>query len=260
METIYYVLLGLMGLCVGSFLNVVIYRLPREKTILLDRSRCPNCSKQLAWYHNIPLLSFIALRGKCAFCAQKISPRYPLIEAINAATYLFFFHQYGPTLLFFTVALLASALLVIFFIDLDFQIIPDSITIPGMILGMAVSFLPDGIGIIQSAIGLLVGGGALYCIALLGDWLFKKESMGGGDIKMAGMLGSFLGWQKVLFVFIASASIGLVVSLVIMAFSAKMRKERLIPFGPFLALAAMVAILYGDRIVGFYISTILRIP
>ena len=152
---------------------------------------------------------------------------------------------------------LASALLAIFLIDLDFQIIPDAITLPGLVLGLAISFFPGGIGIVNSLIGLLVGGGSLYLMAIIGDWIFKKDSMGGGDIKMTAMLGTFLGWQQILFIFICSSVIGLVVSLVIMAFSKKLRESRVVPFGPFLAIAAAVAMLYGRQIIDFYVNNFL---
>jgi len=200
------------------------------------------------------------LRGRCAACHERISLRYPLVEMLNATAYVYFWMTLGlgPQLAIMT--LLSSALLIVFFIDLDFQIIPDWITIPGMIIGLAVAFLPDGLGIVGSAIGLLVGGGSLFLVAMLGDWLFKKESMGGGDIKLAAMLGAFVGWQKVLLIFLSSAVIGLVVSIIIMTVSEKLRRTRVIPFGPFLALAAMVAILYGDQIIRFYAVTILGRP
>ncbi|RKX25384.1 MAG: prepilin peptidase, partial [Candidatus Zixiibacteriota bacterium] len=218
-----------------------------------------SCDNQLKWYHNVPILSYVFLRGKCGFCGAKISARYPFVEILNAACYLYFFWQYGWSLPFGVFAFLSSVLIVIFFIDFDFQIIPDLITLPGMVLGLAVSFAPGGIGILASAIGLLVGGGALYLVAILGDWLFKKESMGGGDIKMAAMLGAFLGWQKVLLVFLGSAVIGLVVSVILMSFSAKLRANRVIPFGPFISMAAMVAIVWGDTIISYYVENFLHI-
>jgi len=254
METINYLWIGLSGLAIGSFLNAFIYRVPRGKKIALERSICPICQVQLKWYHNIPLLSYLFLLGKCAFCNGTISARYPLVELLNATFYILFYYMYGLGLEWFIYSAILSALLAIFFIDLDFQIIPDLVTLPGMVAGLGLSFAPGGIGILESGIGLIVGGGSLYFIAVLGDWLFKKESMGGGDIKLAAMLGTFLGWQKVLFVFIASSVIGLVVSVAMMAFSAKLRQHRVIPFGPFLAAAALLAILYGDRIIGFYVQ------
>ncbi len=260
MNTIVLIWIGLLGLCIGSFLNVVIYRLPRKLPLARSRSVCPGCGRQLQWYHNIPLLSVVLLRGRCAFCRDKISLRYPLVELLNGLTYCYFFSYYGLSFSFVTHALLVSILIVIFFIDLDYYIIPDSITLPGIVLALGVSFLPGGIGIISSAIGLLVGGGSLFLIALLGDWLFKKESMGGGDIKMAAMLGAFLGWKQVLFIFISSAVIGLVVSLGMMMFSAKLRQSRMIPFGPFLALAAVAAMIYGSQVIEFYVSHVVGIP
>jgi leader peptidase (prepilin peptidase)/N-methyltransferase len=250
-----YLLTAIFGLVIGSFLNVLIYRLPRKKSVAMARSACPHCGQLIAWYHNIPVLGFIWLGGKCASCSKSISLRYPLVEMANAAMYLFFLWRFGLTTEGIVFAALASALLVIFFIDVDFQIIPDVITLPGIIAGLAVSFIPEGITPVQSLIGLLVGGGALYLIALAGDFMFKKESMGGGDIKMAAMLGAFLGWQKVLLVFMSSAVIGLVVSLVLMIFSKALRKERLIPFGPFLSIAAVIAVAYGDQIIKLYMST-----
>lgn len=259
MGLIHYFLVGLLGLTFGSFLNVVIYRVPRGKKFWQGRSVCPGCDKQLKWYHNIPLVSYLALRGKCGFCGMKISARYPLVEALNAICYLYFLWEFGLTAQFGIFAFLASTLIAIFFIDLDFQIIPDLITLPGMVIGLGISLLPNGIGILPSLIGLVVGGGALYLVALLGDWLFKKESMGGGDIKMAAMLGAFLGWQKVLFIFLASAGIGLVVSVILMIFSKKLRENRVIPFGPFIAMAAMLAILWGDQIISFYVTNFLHL-
>ncbi|MBD3403058.1 prepilin peptidase [candidate division GN15 bacterium] len=257
MEIIYYCLVGAVGLCLGSFLNALIYRIPRKLPFVMNRSVCPKCSSQLKWYHNIPLVSYLFLRGKCAFCGERISPRYPIVELANAGLYLYFYWQLGFTVDFFIFAYLSSVLLAIFLIDLDHQLIPNFFTYSGIVLGLGLSFVPGGLSPVQSLIGFLVGGGSLYLIALLGDWLFKKESMGGGDIKMAAMLGAFLGWQKVLFVFIASAAIGLVVSIIMMLLSARMREERVIPFGPFLAGAAMLAILYGDRIIEFYVTNFL---
>ncbi|MBU0982873.1 MAG: prepilin peptidase [candidate division Zixibacteria bacterium] len=259
MDIITYVGAALVGLAIGSFLNVVIYRTPRELKFWKGRSVCPSCDQQLKWYHNIPVLSFIVLRGKCGFCGARISWRYPLIELLNAVGYVLFLWQFGWTQSAFVYAFLFSCLIAVFFIDMDFQIIPDGITLPGMVVGLGISFLPDGIGILQAGIGLVVGGGSLYLVAELGDRIFKKESLGGGDIKLAAMLGAFLGWQKVLFIFISSAAIGLVASLIMMAFSAKLRENRVIPFGPFIALAALLAMTYGDQIIAFYLDNFVRV-
>ena len=257
-QNLFYIFVFLFGIVIGSFLNVVIYRLPRDKEMIKSRSVCTKCNKQLKWYHNIPLFSYIFLGGRCSFCKERISIRYPLVELTNGLLYLYFFFQYKMTIEFVVFALIMSALLVIFFIDLDFQIIPDVITLPGIIVGLAVSFLPNGIGIWSALIGFLVGGGSLYLVAILGDWLFKKDSMGGGDIKMMAMLGAFLGWEKVLLILISSAVIGLVVSIIIMVYSAKLRENRVVPFGPFLATAAVLAIVYGEQIITFYTINFLR--
>jgi leader peptidase (prepilin peptidase)/N-methyltransferase len=258
MQEIIYAFVGLFGLTVGSFLNVLIYRLPRQKKFVFSRSVCPNCQNELRWYHNIPLFSFAFLLGRCAFCKAPISWRYPLVEFLNAVFYMYFYWQFGWGYQFLVFSFLSSSLLAIFFIDLDFQIIPDAITIPGMLLGLGLSWLPGGIGILSSIIGLLVGGGSLYVMAIIGDLIFKKDSMGGGDIKMTAMLGAFLGWQQMLFIFICSSLIGLVVSLIIMTFSKRLRQTRIIPFGPFLALAAAVSMIYGRQIIDFYINNFLK--
>jgi len=260
MDTVIVIWVGLLGLVVGSFLNVAIYRLPRRMRFVTGRSQCPDCGTQLKWYHNVPLVSYLALGGRCAFCSNRISLRYPLVELLNGVFYVYFFRELGFSFQFVAHAFLASALIVVFLIDLEHRLIPDSVTLPGMAVALVLSLSSDGIGIVAAAIGLFVGGGALYLLALLGDWLFKKESMGGGDIKMAAMLGAFLGWQKVLFVFIASAVIGLAVSLVLMLFSTKLRQERLVPFGPFLATAAMAAIFFGDQAIDFYLRHVVGLP
>lgn len=252
------ILVTVLGLTIGSFLNAVIHRLPRQISFGISRSACVSCDKTIRLYDNIPLLSFLILRGKCRDCGAKISWRYPLVEALNTVVYLGLFWRFGFSLELAMVAVLSSALIAILFIDLEHLIIPDRITIPGMIAGLLYSLTPAGMGILQSAIGLVVGGGALYLIAVGGDWLFKKESMGGGDIKMAAMLGAFLGWQKALLVFMLSAVIGLLVSIVVLSVSKRFRQERMLPFGPFLALATFVAAVYGEQLIDFYLRYALR--
>ncbi len=252
-------IVALFGLAFGSFLTAVIYRLPRRIRVRSGRSRCPACGTRLRWYHNVPILSYFVLGGKCAFCGRRISLTYPLVESLNTLLYLYFLWQFGLNFSFLISALLASTMLAIFFIDLEFQIIPDLITIPGMAVGLLVSLIPGGVDLLESIIGLLVGGGSLYLMAVLGDWLFKKESMGGGDIKMAAMLGAFLGWGKIIFIFIAAAVIAVVASGLIMMFSSRLRRTRVVPFGPFLASATVLAIAYGDRIIALYLSTVVNV-
>lgn len=244
-----------VGLAVGSFLNVLIYRLPRNKPIVFSRSICPTCAAPIRFYHNIPIVSFLLLRGKCASCRAAISWRYPLVELLNAGLYFLFCLMDGWSVGLAAHCFLSSALLAVFFIDLDFQIIPDVITLPGMAAGLLFSLALDPPGILGAVLGLLVGGLGLLMVAYLGEWLFKKDAMGGGDIKMAAMMGAFVGWQKVVLIFLMAAGIGTVVSIIWMIASPKIRKERLIPFGPFLASAAVITLVYGDQLIRYYINT-----
>lgn len=254
-----YIWIAGIGLAIGSFLNVLIYRIPRKISFGFSRSFCPSCKNKIRFYDNIPILSYLILGGRCRSCRTKIPLRYPIVEMLNALGYLFLFFEFNLSIAFLAYSIFASILIAIFFIDIDFQIIPDILTLPGIVVGLALSLAPHGLGIANSAIGAFVGGSILYLVAVLGDWAFKKESMGGGDIKMAAMLGAFLGWQKVIFVFFASAVIGLIISLVLIYFSKKIRSTRIIPYGPFLAIAAMIAVIYGDTIISFYLSHFLRL-
>ncbi len=252
-----YLFLTLIGLSIGSFMNVLIYRLPRKIPLIFSRSSCPNCRMPIPFYCNIPVLSYLILLGHCKICRHPISPRYPFVEILNAAAYILFYYLYGWSLQLPVHCFLVSSLIAIFFIDLEFQIIPDAITIPGMIIGLASAIFVTPPGIINSVIGFFVGGLSLLAIAYLGEWLFKKESMGGGDIKMAAMLGAFVGWQKIILIFFGGAVIGMLVSIIWMPLSKKVRHERVIPFGPFLALAAFIIVVYGDQILKYYIENFL---
>ncbi len=257
MQTLELSIVTVFGLMLGSFANALIYRLPRKIPFGLSRSACPQCGATIKAFDNIPIISYLILRGKCRSCAIRIPWRYPVVEALHAGVFVWLYFSFGFNLQLAAMAALSSALIVIIFIDLEHMIIPDKLTLPGAIVGLLYSLTPSGIGIASSAIGLLVGGGALYGIAVLGDFIFKKESMGGGDIKMAAMLGAFLGWQRVMLIFVSSAVIGLLVSIVVMAFSPSFRRNRMLPFGPFLALAGFVAMVYGDDIIRLYVDRFL---
>ncbi len=251
-----YLLIGFLGISIGSFLNVVIYRLPRNKSLVLSRSACPNCRMKISFFDNVPLLSYILLLGHCRHCRAPISARYPMVEMLNGLFYILFLYFDGMTMVMAGHCFLASSLLAIFFIDLEFYIIPDVISITGIVVGLGLAFFPGTIGLVDSLIGIAVGGGSLLLIAYLGEWLFKKEAMGGGDIKMAAMMGAFVGWQKVILIFMGGSIIGLIVSLIWMAYSKKIRSSRMIPFGPFLAMAAMITLVYGQTILDIYVSYI----
>lgn len=247
-------LLFVTGLSIGSFLNVVIYRLPRNKSVIWPRSYCPSCEKLIPFYLNIPIVGYLILLGKCKFCGATISPRYLIIELISGLTVVGFFAYFGFNLQALAAVVLTLVLIPVFFIDFEHRIIPDVISIPGIVIGFGLSFVTAEPGWIGSLIGILLGGGGLLSLGLLGDYLFKKESLGGGDVKLAAMLGAFLGWQKVLFVFISSAMLGLIGAVIMMALSKKIRETHQIPFGPFLAAAAVIALFFGDKLISLYLE------
>jgi leader peptidase (prepilin peptidase)/N-methyltransferase len=185
------------GLLIGSFLNVCIVRLPEEESIVSPRSRCPRCHTQLPWWANIPVLSYIALRGRCSFCSEPISPRYLLVEVLTAALFALAYWRFGLSLEGLIAVAFVSALVVVTFIDIDHRIIPDVISLPGIAIGFAVSWIPGGISPANSAAGLLLGGGLLAGIAWLYAWWTNRGGLGMGDIKLLAMIGAVLGWSAI---------------------------------------------------------------
>lgn len=248
-----------VGAILGSFANVIIYRLPRGLSIVKPRSFCPSCQKTIRWWGNIPIFSYLFLQAKCAFCKAPISPRYFFVELFTAALFLASFLSVGWGWKFLFLFYLDFSLVVIFFIDLEFRIIPDWFTLPGIGLGMAYAFLNPAVGWQNGLIGLLVGGGGFLLLAYTGEFFFKKESMGGGDIKMAAMLGAFLGWQKLLLVFFLASLTAVLTFFVIRLFKPKSLADRLIPFGPFLVFAALVAYYWGGELISLYTERFLTI-
>lgn len=239
---------ALFGAIIGSFLNVVILRLPKDDaSIVFPASHCPGCQTPLAWYDNIPIVSFLLLRARCRSCGMKISWQYPLVEAAMALLAVALFRHFGPTWAFGIYFLFCAALLAIFVIDLHHQIIPDVISLPGIGIGFALSFVNPLVNWQSAAIGILVGGGILYLIAA-GYYLFtKREGMGGGDIKLLAMIGAFLGWQALPFVVFASSILGSIVGIFAMLKQKKGGKT-VIPYGPFLALAAVAYLFFQPEI------------
>jgi leader peptidase (prepilin peptidase)/N-methyltransferase len=244
--TIVYLVTGIFGALIGSFLNVCIYRIPRSESVVLPRSHCPNCKTIVSFYDNLPIASFLLLRGRCRHCHTSISWRYPLVEIINTVGYLFLLWKFGLGWQFVVYALLFSALVVVTFIDLSHQIVPDRITLPGMIVGAlaAATVLPAGL--INALIGIFLGGGLFYLVAVL-----SRGGMGGGDIKLIAMIGAFLGWRDVLLTIFIAALAGSVVGLYLMVVKGKGRKYP-VPFGPFLALGAVVSLCWGTEILFWY--------
>ncbi|MDD2273479.1 MAG: prepilin peptidase [Desulfuromonadaceae bacterium] len=252
-DLIYLVLAFIFGTLVGSFLNVCICRLPKDESIVSPPSHCPVCSYQIRWYDNIPLLSYLLLRGKCRGCGTGISIQYPLVELLNGILTMLLFFRFGPTLLFATLFLFCSALVVITFIDIEHQIIPDEISLPGIVVGFALSFFLQGHGWLNSLLGILLGGGSLLLVAYSYQRLTGKEGMGGGDIKLLAMMGAFLGWKAVPFIIFASSLIGSVVGVSIMLLQKKDSKLA-IPFGPYLALGAVLYLFYGKALIRWYLG------
>lgn len=238
----------ILGLLIGSFLNVCIHRLPLNESIIAPRSRCAECRHPLRWWENIPLAGYLLLRGRCGYCGKPISFRYPLVEALNGAGYLLLVRQFGwgaETLIY---AVLLSSLLVVTFIDLDHQIIPDRITLPGMAIGLAASALILPPGFLNALTGLLLGGILFYGVAML-----SRGGMGGGDIKLIAMIGAFLGWQQTLVTIFIGALSGSVIGLFLMVFWGKTRKYP-VPFGPFLSLGALVSLFAGPALWTWYLK------
>jgi leader peptidase (prepilin peptidase)/N-methyltransferase len=241
------------GAVVGSFLNVCICRIPKDESVVSPPSHCPRCDYQIRWYENIPLFSYILLRGNCRGCGTHISLQYPLVELLNGLLTLALFIKFGPTLTFLALFLFCSALVVITFIDLEHQIIPDEISLSGIVIGFVFSFILPWQTWLNSLLGILLGGGSLLLVAYSYQWLTGKEGMGGGDIKLLAMMGAFLGWKSVLFIVFASSLIGSVVGVTMMLVQKKDSKLA-IPFGPYLAFGAVLYIFFGRQLIHWYLN------
>ncbi|MCL1980698.1 MAG: prepilin peptidase [Proteobacteria bacterium] len=252
MQSALLIMAALLGSAVGSFLNVVILRLPKEgASIVFPASHCPRCLHPLAWYENIPVFSFLVLRGRCRSCKMPISWQYPLVELTMAVLSVLVAHRFGlgiESLLYFV---FCASLLVIIFIDIHHQIIPDRISLPGIVIGFIGSFFVHTVTWQQSGLGILLGGGLLYAVAYGYYALTGREGMGGGDIKLLAMIGAFLGWQSLLYVVFASSLAGSVVGIAAMVKQKKGGLTR-IPFGPFLALAALSYLFLQEQIHGLW--------
>jgi len=243
-------LAGLIGLCIGSFLNVVIYRLPRGQSLVTPPSRCRNCGYLLRWFDNVPVLSWLFLRARCRNCGTPVSWQYPVVELITGALFLLvvWLTPIGP--LVFSRLLLVCILIALFGIDLEHQILPNSITLPGIAIGVLFSLIAPP-GIRDSLIGVVLGGGILYAIAGAYYLWRREEGMGMGDVKMLAMIGAFLGWKAVLVTLVLSSFSGAIIGLLLMAVQRGTMKFAL-PFGTFLAIGALIAMLAGDPLVAWY--------
>jgi leader peptidase (prepilin peptidase)/N-methyltransferase len=247
-------LAGLFGLCIGSFLNVCIHRLPREESVVSPGSRCGACGVAIRWYDNLPVVSYLALGGKCRACGAGYSPRYLVVEIITAAIFAMTAATFEPGPLLVVRLVFAAMLIALFFIDLEHQLLPDAITLPGIVIGLVASVWLEP-GFAASAIGAAVGAGILLAIR----WAWKRatgvDGMGLGDVKMLAMVGAMLGWKEVWLVLFVASLTGAVVGVGLAALGRGSMKTRL-PFGTFLAIAALLASIWGDRVIDWYVGLV----
>jgi len=247
------VLIFILGLIVGSFSNVCIYRIPRNESIIYPASHCPKCRNKIQPFDNIPLLSYILLKGRCRNCNSKISFQYPIVELLTGLIYLIIYLVYGISVQTLIYIILSSALVIIAFIDLNQQIVPDVISLPGIVIGFILSFFVPYISFINSALGVVIGGGIILVIGLAGSVIFKKEAMGGGDVKLAAMIGAFLGWRYIIISLFLGFFLGALVGIILILSKIKSREDT-VPFGPFIVLGSFITLLWGEKIISCYIG------
>lgn len=246
-ETLLWVYVAIVGAAIGSFLNVCVYRLPEELSVIRPRSRCPGCETPIAWRDNIPILGWILLRGRCRSCGVKISPQYPLVELTTALVWLGAAARYGFTWEALSAAVFFTLLLGISLTDARTYTIPDEFTLGGLVIGLLLALTPGGITIWSSLAGAAVGFVMLYLVGALGEWAFKKPAMGGGDIKMMAMVGAFLGPLGTLLTVFLGALAGSVIFGPI-----SWKTGKLVPFGIFLAVGAAITHAWGGAIIEWY--------
>ncbi|MDD5281388.1 MAG: prepilin peptidase [Candidatus Omnitrophica bacterium] len=259
------IIVFIFGSIVGSFLNVCIHRMPKSESVVWPRSHCPKCQKRIPGYDNIPFISYILLKGRCRFCKEKISLRYPLVELLTALLTVALFNRFGLSYSFFLYMVMLWGLIIATFVDIRHRIIPDEVSIGGLIIGFIMvsvkgfAFNPLRYNfhpMLRSLLGIVVGGGIIYLTGVLFDlvyfkWLKKPaingetESMGGGDVKLLAMIGAFIGWQKALLTFFLAPFLGIVVSIATLI----KKNDHTIPYGPFLSFAALVSLFWADKII-----------
>ena len=256
-----------LGACFGSFLSVCIWRIPRGESIVAPRSHCPNCKKLIPWWRNIPVFSWLFLRGRCADCGARISPRYLLLELLTGGLFLAvartWFLEDPVTMLLFWLVVFGLELGT--FIDLDWYILPDRVTIGGIVVGLLASALHPQlqatylwkVSLLRSVVGLVAGFGSLYLVSVVGRLVYKKEAMGFGDVKLMGAVGAFFGWRAVLAVIFVSALLGSIVGISLIL-AGKRELQGRIPYGPFIAAATVLWMFFGQELFAWYLS-ILRV-
>jgi|SRR5690606_6870890 len=245
---------AVVGACVGSFLNVCIHRLPEGESVVRPRSRCPECGAQIGWRDNVPVISYLLLRGRCRGCGIRIPAQYPVVELVTALVWVAAAVRYGWAWQALTVAVFFTLLLGIALTDAKSYLIPDEFSLGGLALGLLLSPLPGGLTLLQSVTGAMTGFGILFLTALLGEWWLGEPAMGGGDIKMMAMVGAFLGPVGAVLTIFMGALVGTLVFLPL-----SLRTERLVPFGIFLALGAAATEAWGDLLVAWYRTNFLGV-
>lgn len=255
----------IFGALIGSFLNVCIHRMPLSKSVVWPSSHCPKCEKRIPWYDNIPFFSYLSLGGKCRFCKEKISLRYPAVELLTAIFFVLLFNRFGLTPSFFFYLVFVCGLIIATFVDIAHRIIPDEISLGGIVVGFVLS-LAKGISfsplhynykpMLNSLSGIIIGGGIIYLTGFLFDLVYFKllkrppiqgetESMGGGDVKLLAMIGAFLGWKRAILTFFIAPFLGAAIGLI----NLLVKKDHTIPYGPFLSIGALIALFWSDKIV-----------
>ncbi len=252
MNTAWIVVAALFGSTIGSFLNVCIYRLPRRVSIVFPRSACPHCGRALSWYENLPIVGYLALRGRCRTCRAPISPRYPIVEAMTAVMFAAGLWYYGPTIELISRLLFGCTLIVLFAIDLEHHLLPNVVTLPGIVVGFLFSLVSEP-GWTESLIGIVFGGGILYAIAEVYYRVRHEEGLGMGDVKMLAMIGAFIGWKLALITLIVASLAGSVIGLGLIA-SGRGNMKYALPFGTFLAIGAAFAAVLGPGLLEWYLG------
>jgi leader peptidase (prepilin peptidase)/N-methyltransferase len=245
-----YLVLALVGLVIGSFLNVCIYRLPRDQSVVWPASRCTACGREISWYENIPVLSYAVLRGRCRTCGESISVMYPLVELLTAGVFVATYAAFGPGWLFSIRAVFGAAMIVLLVIDLQHQILPNEITLPGIGVGLAASLVAEP-GWRDALIGAAAGGAALWLVAWAYERLRHQEGLGFGDVKMLAMIGAFLGWKLMLLTLVGASVLGSLTAGVLMV-AGRADWQSKLPLGTFLAVAAVPSGLVGGAVVAWY--------
>ncbi|KYG67558.1 peptidase A24 [Bdellovibrio bacteriovorus] len=256
MEIFYLVVFFVFGALFGSFANVVIYRLPKEESVVKPGSHCYSCKTPVKWYDNIPIFSWFILRGRCRHCGAKFSFRYALVELLMASLFALSFHYVGFSWSLLEYLIFIFGLVVCTFIDLDHMILPDEFTLSGIVIGLVGAYLNPQREFLDSLFGVLMGGGFLWGMAYVYYLLTKQEGMGGGDIKLLAWIGALLGWKAIPFVIMSSAIIGSVVG-IIAARKQNAGLKTVIPFGPYLALGALMYLFGGETIALWYLDLFL---